>query len=272
MAYKGILGAVLGDIIGSRFEWVNYKAKDFELFNEKCFFTDDSVMTLAVGQALKECYGDYADLSKEAIKSMQSIGKQYFDCDYGGSFRLWLNSPYPEPYNSWGNGAAMRVSACAYFATSLEEAKDLSYKVTAVTHNHKEGLKGAEATTVATYMALHGSTKEEIREYITNNYYTLEFTLDDIRADYEFDVSCQGSVPQALQAFFESTDYEDAIRNAVSIGGDSDTIAAISGAVAGAYYGVPEEIKEKSIDFLTYRLQTIVDEVDGKIKEIQSRL
>ena len=269
MAYKGILGAVFGDIIGSRFEWVNYKAKDFELFNEKCFFTDDSVMTLAVGQALKECYGDYADLSKEAIKSMQQIGKQYFDCDYGGSFRLWLNSPYPEPYSSWGNGAAMRVSACAYFATSLDEAKDLSYKVTAVTHNHKEGLKGAEATTVATYMALHGSTKDEIREYITNNYYALDFTLDDIRADYVYDVSCQGSVPQALEAFFESKDYEDAIRNAVSIGGDSDTIAAITGAVACAYYGIPEDIKEevsKALDETLLNLAADIDKVIAKVK------
>ena len=171
-----------------------------------------------------------------------------------------------------GKRSAMRVSACAYFARSLEEATELSHKVTCMTHNHPEGLKGAEATTVATYMALHGSTKEEIRQHILDNYYDIDFTIDGIRDSYHFDVSCQGSVPQALQAFFEAEDYEDAIRNAISIGGDSDTIAAIAGAIAGAYYGVPEYIEEKSVDYLSYRLQTIVNNVDERIREIQNGL
>ena len=270
MAYKGILGAVAGDIIGSRFEWDNYKAKDFDLITEDCFFTDDSVMTIAIGKALLECNGNYDDLSDKTISNMQEIGKQYPDAGYGGSFYAWLFTDNPKPYNSWGNGSAMKVSACAYFARSLEEAKELSHKVTEVTHNHPEGLKGAEATTIATYMALHGSTKEEIRQHILDNYYDIDFTIDGIRDSYHFDVSCQGSVPQALQAFFESEDYEDAIRNAISIGGDSDTIAAIAGAVAGAYYGIPEEIKEKSVDYLSYRLQTIVNNVDERIREIQN--
>ena len=272
MAYKGILGAIFGDIIGSRFEYHNYKAKDFELFGKRCGFTDDSVLTIAIGKALLECNGDYTNLSQKATETMKQMGTRYPDAGYGGSFISWLYSDDPKPYNSWGNGAAMRVSACAYFAKSLEEAVFLSHEVTAVTHNHPEGLKGAEATTVATYMALHGSTKDEIKEHILNHYYNIDFELDDIRDSYYFDVSCQGSVPQALQAFFEASDYADTIRNAISIGGDSDTIAAIAGAVAGAYYGIPEEITKKSVDYLTYHLQTIVNEVDNKIAEIQKEL
>jgi len=267
MAYKGILGAVAGDIIGSRFEWNNYKAKDFELFGKYCHFTDDSVMTIAVTKALLECNGNYENLSDKAISSMQQIGKLYPSAGYGGSFHVWLLSLTPKPYNSWGNGSAMRVSACAYMAKSLEEAMELSHKVTAVTHNHPEGLKGAEAIAVATYMALHGSTKEEIKQYVLKNYYNIDFTLDSIRDSYHFDVSCQGSVPQALQAFFEAEDYEDAIRNAISIGGDSDTISAITGAVACAYYGMPNEIKEKAYAILTPDLKEIVDIFDNHIKE-----
>ncbi|MBQ8750603.1 MAG: ADP-ribosylglycohydrolase family protein [Alphaproteobacteria bacterium] len=262
-----MLGAVAGDIIGSRFEWRNYKAKDFELFGKYCHFTDDSVMTIAVAKALLECNGNYENLSDKAISSMQQIGKLYPSAGYGGSFCAWLLSNDPKPYNSWGNGSAMRVSACAYIARSLDEAMELSHKVTCITHNHPEGLKGAEATTVATYMALHGSTKEEIRQHILDNYYNIDYTLDDIRDSYHFDVSCQGSVPQALQAFFESTDYEDAIRNAISIGGDSDTIAAITGAVACAYYGMPNDIKEKAYAILTPQLKEIVDIFDTQIKE-----
>ena len=266
MAYKGILGAVAGDIIGSRFEWNNYKAKDFELFTDRCSFTDDSIMTIAVGMALLQCNGNYEDLSDKAISSMQQIGRLYPHSGYGGSFYAWLFGDDPKPYNSWGNGSAMRVSACAYIARSFDEAIELSHKVTAVTHNHPEGLKGAEATTIATYMALNGATKEEIRQHILDNYYNIDYTLDDIRESYHFDVSCQGSVPQALQAFFESEDYEDAIRNAISIGGDSDTIAAITGAVACAYYGMPNEIKEKAYAILTPQLKEIVDIFDNYIK------
>lgn len=267
MAYKGILGAVAGDIIGSRFEWINYKAKDFDLVTDDCTFTDDSVMTIAVAKALLECNGNYENLSDKAISSMQQIGKLYPSAGYGGSFHVWLLSLTPKPYNSWGNGSAMRVSGCAYFARSLDEAMELSHKVTCITHNHPEGLKGAEAIAVATYMALHGSTKEEIRQHILDNYYNIDFTLDSIRDSYHFDVSCQGSVPQALQAFFESIDYEDAIRNAISIGGDSDTIGAITGAVACAYYGMSDALKNKIYYYLTPQLQSIVDIFDAQIKE-----
>jgi len=267
MAYKGILGAIIGDIVGSRFEWHNYKGKDFELFTNSCKFTDDTAMTIAVGKALADCNGHYENLSYDVVKSMQKIGRQYAYCGYGGSFKAWLKSDNPEPYNSWGNGSAMRVSACAYFANSLAEVKDLSYKVTAVTHNHPEGIKGAEATAVAAYLAHTGVEKEKIREYITKNYYPLNFKLDDIRDEYCFHVSCQKSVPQALEAFFEADNYEDTLRNAISIGGDSDTIGAIAGAVAGAYYSIPEDIKSQGFTYLDDNLRNIVNEIDSKAQE-----
>jgi type I restriction enzyme M protein len=195
--------------------------------------------------------GGYDALSAEAVMSMQDFGRRYPCAGYGGAFRLWLKDEFPQPYNSWGNGSAMRVSACGWAGQTLDEVKAISLAVTEVTHNHPEGIKGAEATAVAVYLALAGKTIDEIREVIDREYYPMNFTLDEIRPGYSFDVSCQGSVPQALEAFFESTSFEDAIRNAISIGGDSDTIAAITGAVAGAYYGVPRDIRAKAETFLT---------------------
>ena len=247
---ENMLGALVGDIVGSRFEFDNYRAKDFELFAADCFPTDDSIMTLAICAALLECQGDYSKLEKATVAWMQKFGRRYPDGGYGGRFDRWIYTADPQPYNSWGNGSAMRVSPVAYVAGSLEEVKKLSYQVTCVTHNHPEGLKGAEATAVATYMALQGADKEEIRKVITEEYYPLDFTLDEIRDSYEFNESCQDTVPQALQAFFEAADFEDTIRNGVSIGGDTDTIGAIAGAVAGAYYGVPEAIAVKALTYL----------------------
>ena len=250
-----MLGAIVGDIVGSRFEWNNQKTKDFELFvKPACRFTDDSVMTLAICEALLQSKEDFSDLGKQAINWMKIYGRVFPSAGYGGMFTKWLICNNPQSYNSFGNGSGMRVSGCAYAANSLEEVKFLSKCVTEVTHNHPEGLKGAETIAVATYLALHGKSKEEIRDYITHNYYALKFTLDEIRAEYDFDVTCQGSVPQALQAFFESTSFEDAIRNAISIGGDSDTIGAMTGAIAGAYYGVPSDIAEQALSFLDTRL------------------
>jgi type I restriction enzyme M protein len=231
---RKMLGAIIGDIAGSRFEWNNIKTKEFDFLTYRCHPTDDSVMTLAVAKALMESRNVQTSLSKEVVKWMQALGRKYPNSGFGGRFRKWLISESPEPYNSYGNGAAMRVSPCAYVADSLEEAKNLSRIVTEVTHNHSEGVKGAEAVTTAIYMALHGSSLLEIQDYISANYYSIAFKLDDIRSTYTFDVSCQGSVPQALEVFFESADFEDAVRNAISIGGDSDTIAAIAGSIAGA--------------------------------------
>jgi len=239
-----LYGAIFGDIAGSIYEWDNIKTKDFELFDEDSFFTDDTVMSIAVACALAEGIGNYDNLSQTAIKWMKLLGREYPDAGYGSHFEQWLFTKNSEPYNSWGNGSAMRVSAVAYFAKTLDEVKELSFRVTAVSHNHPEGIKGAEATAVAIFLALQGKNKEEIREYIVQNYYPINFTLDKIRPFYVFRSSCQETVPQALQAFFESESFEDAIRNAISIGGDSDTIAAITGSVAEAYYGVPDNIKE----------------------------
>ena len=265
-----MIGAIVGDIAGSRFEWHNRKSKRFTFLkggNESrhpCRFTDDSVMTLAVAAAIMKWReaggGSYDALSTKAIASMQEFGRRYPRAGYGGAFRRWLRDDCPQPYNSWGNGAAMRVSACGWAGRTLEEVKAMSRAVTEVTHNHPEGIKGAEATAVATFLARTGKSMDEIKEVVLRDYYHLDFTLDEIRPSYEFDVSCQGSVPQALEAFFESTSFEDAIRNAISIGGDSDTIGAICGAVAGAFYGVPDDIRAKAETFLdAHLLKTLHD-------------
>ena len=258
-----MIGAIIGDIVGSRFEWNNYRHKDFELFTSECFATDDSIMTLAVAKALMTSKPDWRDLGKRAVQCMQEVGRPYPDCGYGGSFWRWMYSNDPKPYNSFGNGAAMRVSACGFVAKSLEEAKQLSKTVTEVTHNHPEGIKGAEATVVAIYMARSGSSIEAIREVINREYYHMNFTLDEIRPSYQFNETCQGTVPQALMAFFESSSFEDAIRNAISIGGDSDTLAAITGGVAEAYYGVPDELKAQAKTYLDAELLEILNQYES---------
>lgn len=253
-----MIGAIIGDIAGSRFERASHKSKEFELFDKKCRVTDDSIMSLAVAKAILESDGDTDVLSKNAVFFMQGLGRAYRNAGYGGSFSKWIMEPDPKPYNSFGNGSAMRVSPCGFAADSIEKAKELSALVTKVSHNHPEGMKGAEAIAVAVYMAKSGESKEAIREYIEENYYKLEFTIDGIRKDYKFDVSCQGSVPVALEAFFESTDFEDAVRTAVSVGGDSDTIAAMAGSVAEAFYGVPEGIVYDAINYLDARQMEIL--------------
>lgn len=274
-----MLGAIIGDIVGSRFEFNNHKDKDFELFSEDCRVTDDSIMTLAVAKALMETEkvskppsggadfdSDYYVLiEKMTVKYMQEIGRKYPDCGYGGMFAKWVFSDDPQPYNSFGNGAAMRISPVGFRARTEGEACRLSEAVTGVTHNHEEGIKGAEAVAVAIYMARRGFTKGEIREKIERDYYALDFTIDDIRDSYRFDVTCQGSVPQAIEAFLESTSFEDAIRNAISIGGDSDTLAAITGAIAEAYYGVPKEFKAKALSYLDDELRSILNDWSGFI-------
>ena len=255
-------GAIIGDIVGSRFEWNNTKAKEFDLFTNHCFFTDDSVMTIAVGKALFESgKQNYADLKEQLIYWMHKIGKRYPDCGYGGHFYHWMFHDETKPYNSFGNGSAMRTSYCAHIAESLEEALDLAEKCAAVTHNHPEGIKGAQAATACIWLAKEGKSQEEIRRYVNENYYDLDFTLDGIRKTYHFDVTCQGSVPQAIEAFLEAVSFEDAIRNAISIGGDSDTIAAITGPIAEACFGIPEEFIEKADTYLDDYLKSIVHEI-----------
>ena len=253
-----MIGAIIGDIVGSRYEADNYKAKDFEFFNASCTPTDDSVMSLAVANAILDCAGNTRNLSARTVTFMQMLGRKYKYAGYGGRFIEWIWSEDPQPYNSYGNGAAMRVGPCGFAASTLEEAKLLSALVTSVSHNHPEGMKGAEAIAAAVFLARSGKSKEEIRDYMQENYYDLSFTLDEIRDGYEFDVTCQGSVNVALEAFFESADFEDAIRNAISVGGDSDTIGAMTGAVAEAYYGVPKEMILAAADYLDDRLLGIL--------------
>lgn len=259
-----MLGAIIGDIVGSRFEWNNNRNKKFELFTNECFTTDDSIMTLAVAKAILISKDNYSDLANNVVKCMQNIGRNYPDCGYGCSFNNWIFSNNPIPYNSYGNGAAMRVSAAGIVANSIEEVKMLSKIITKVTHNHPEGIKGAEATAVAIYMAKVGYNILEIKKYINKNYYNINFTLDEIRNTYEFNETCQDTVPQALQSFFESDGFEDAIRNAISIGGDSDTLAAICGSVAEAYYGIPLYIRNEAIAYLDYDLQEILLSFENK--------
>jgi type I restriction enzyme M protein len=259
-----MLGAIIGDLVGSVYEWNNHKSKDFTLLTYKNHFTDDTVMSLAVAKALLMSQSDYSNLSEMVVKYMQEVGRKYPDCGYGGTFYKWMFTDDPKPYMSYGNGAAMRVSACGFAAKTLEEAILLSRIVTGVTHNHHEGLKGAEATAVAIYLAKSGRNMLEIRDYINKNYYSLNFRLDDIRESYEFNETCQGTVPQAIEAFLESTNFEDAIRNAISIGGDSDTIATITGSIAEAYYGIPVDIRKHAITFLDERLLSILVEFENK--------
>lgn len=252
-----MFGAIIGDIAGSRFEWDNNKNKyGYDLFvnNDiiRCYPTDDSIMSLAVANAftMTENFVDNVDiLQKNMIKQMKIFAKLYPNSGFGGHFRLWvLSDEILPPYNSFGNGSAMRVSPCAWAANNLSQVIQFAKLSAEVTHNHPEGIKGAEAVATAIYLARSKKTMKEIKNYIIENYYKIDFTLDEIREKYTFDVSCQGSVPQALQAFFESIDFEDAIRNAISIGGDSDTIAAITGSIAEAFYGIPSHIKNEVLN------------------------
>ena len=235
-------GAILGDIIGSPFEFDRGdKTKEFDLFSKGCDFTDDSVMTVAVGEALLAVGPEATvkEIEEAVVTNMQDWGKRYPYAGYGGRFRYWLRESNPKPYGSYGNGSAMRVSAAGWLYDSLERTREVARATANVTHNHPEGIKGAEATASAIYMARNGAFKEEIKEYIEREFhYNLDRTLDEIRPGYHMDETCQKTVPEAITAFLESKDFEDAIRNAVSLGGDTDTLGAITGSIAEAFYGI----------------------------------
>lgn len=256
---KGIIGAICGDIIGSTREFHSIKTKDFNLFTKQSRFTDDTIMTLAVAKWLCE----NKDSKEVLVKNLQKFGNRYPNGGYGGRFNVWLGQENPKPYGSWGNGSAMRVSPCAWVANSLEEAQDLAKKSAIVTHDHPEGIKGALATCDAIYLARIGAKKDEIREHIEIRYeYDLSYSLDEIRPHYTFDVSCQGSVPESIICFLEAHDFEDTIRNAVSLGGDADTQAAIAGSIASAFWEVPRNIAYKSIHRLDYGLLNVLIEFE----------
>lgn len=229
-------GAIIGDIVGSKFEFNNIKTKDFPFISNGCQFTDDTVMTVAVARALLRSREQKCPFKPLLIEEMQSLGRKYPYAGYGGMFISWLWKKNPQPYNSFGNGSAMRVSPCGLIAVTLDEALDLAKASAEVTHNHPEGIKGAQATAAAIFLAKAGANKEKIGAYICDNFYSLSRTLNEIRPSYRFNETCQETVPQALTAFLESESYEDAIRNAISLGGDSDTLAAITGTVAWTYY------------------------------------
>jgi len=287
-----MLGAIIGDIVGSIYEWNNIKTKEFPLFRDKCFFTDDTVMTCAVAEAIMK--GGSRD---DFIDSMKEYGRMYPDAGYGGRFSEWLFYDSREPYNSFGNGSAMRVSPCAWvmdygsFAgTGLwpVNGRELARLSAEVTHNHPEGIKGALAAADAIFLCRcyfggypvdgrkpvnddPAECKRRIRKYIEEEYgYDLSATLDEIRPTYQFKETCQNTVPQAIIAFLESTDFEDAIRNAISLGGDSDTLAAITGSIAEAAYGIPDWIKERAWSYLDEPLRDVLNRWDTYVSEGES--
>ena len=247
-----MLGAIAGDIIGSIYERYNIKNKEFALFGSGCRFTDDSVLTTAVADVLLNG-GSYTERLKDYYRRYPNAG-------YGMNFRNWALSNRTEPYNSWGNGSAMRVSPIGFALEDLDSVLREAKRSAEVTHNHPEGIKGAQATAAAIFLARTKKDKKHIKFYIQSTFdYDLNFSLDQIRPNYQFDVSCQGSVPQAIVAFLESTDFEDAIRNAISIGGDSDTIACIAGGIAQAFYGVPNAIAQRTLNILDEPLRQVTE-------------
>jgi ADP-ribosylglycohydrolase len=258
---KLIIGAIAGDIIGSVYEFDNIKIVNFDLFCEESYFTDDSVLTLATMDAMLN--------QKNYTENYQLFGRKYPNAGYGGNFYDWIFAKHPKPYNSWGNGSAMRVSPVGWYGNSIEEVMAEAQKSAEVTHNHPEGIKGAQSTAAAIYMARTGKDKSEIKKFIMDTFhYDLERKIDDIRPDYKFDVSCQGSVPEAIIAFLESTDFENAVRLAVSIGGDSDTIACITGGIAEAYYQkIPDNIIENVLSILPKELMKIIEEFSIKYRK-----
>lgn len=236
-------GAIIGDTVGSIYEFHNIKTKDFPLFDRDCRPTDDSYMTIAVASACLDYNGNLTDFRERLIDEMHRIGHRYPGSGYGGNFGAWLRDGCHAPYGSCGNGSAMRVSPCGWACDTLEETLALAAASADVTHNDPEGIKGAKATAAAIFLARTGASKEKIRKYISETFdYDLSRTCDEIRPGYGWGALCQDTVPEALVAFFDATDFEDAIRNAISLGGDSDTLAAITGSVAEAYYGIPPEL------------------------------
>lgn len=257
-----MVGAIAGDIIGSVYEFDNIKTTVFPLFTRGSSYTDDTIMTVAIA--------DWLLHGGDLVQVMLRYGREY-PCPmggYGGRFGQWLCETNPQPYNSWGNGSAMRVSAVGWMFDSLEKTLEVAKETAVVTHNHIEGIKGAQATAAAIYLARIGKSKPEIRQYIQATFsYDLNRTCDEIRPDYFFDESCQGTVPEAIIAFLDSTDFENAIRLAVSLGGDSDTLACITGGIAEAYYGIPDDFAEEILRRLPAAFVRVIEELHGENKK-----
>lgn len=264
-----MLGAIIGDTVGSLYEFTSDKTKDFEFLTPSCHLTDDSLMTIAVGCACVNSDIENKEEFQHYLKRiMREIGNMYPNAGFGSGFYGWLMNENKGPYNSYGNGSAMRVSPVAWVSRNLEEAEKLAMWSAEITHNHSEGIKGAKAIAASVFLARTGKSKEEIREYIDKNYYPLDFALDEIRPKYSFDVTCQGSVPQGIMCFLESADFEDAIRNAISLGGDGDTIGSMAGAIAEAYYGILEKLEEKIFEYMD---ENIFDYYNSYAQEIYKK-
>jgi ADP-ribosylglycohydrolase len=247
-----MIGAIVGDIIGSVHEGAGTKTKQFPLFDAHACFTDDTVLTVAVADSILS--------GRDLIDTLHEYVRRYPWAGYGGTFIRWAMERRREPYGSWSNGSAMRVSPVAYAYETLDEVIQHAERTAAVTHDHPEGIKGAQATAAAVYLARSGASKPQIKQFIEDRFgYDLSTPLDAIRDNYEFDISCQGSVPQSLVAFLEATDFEDTVRNAVSLGGDADTMAAIAGAVAEAHFGIPAEIERQALSYLDDGLRQVVN-------------
>ncbi len=262
-----MIGAIIGDIAGSRFEFNNRKSKKFTLFSSDCNFTDDTVMTCAVAEALlTQRKGE--TLQAAVVRTMHNIGRKYIGSGYGNRFIHWILSDNPQPYNSCGNGSGMRISPVPFAYNDHVEMLKAVKAVTEVSHNHPEGIKGALAVADVIWMARQKTSFDEIRQMVNQKYYKLDFTCDEIRPTYSFNETCQGSVPQAIEAFLESVSFEDAIRTAVSIGGDSDTITCMVGGMAEAYWGVSDELRETAEMYLDIRLLDIVKRFEAKYQEI----
>ena len=266
-------GAILGDIIGSPYEFDqnNIKTTDFALFSERSEFTDDSIMTLAVAEALMNCGidADEETMKKALVEAMKKYGRRYPFAGYGVNFSMWLEQENPKPYNSFGNGSAMRVSPAAWLCQeNLQQMLQIAAITAVVSHNHPEGIKGAQATAAVIFMALHGASKAEIKDTITKAFgYDLSRSCDEIRPTYHHVESCQETVPQAICAFLEGDSFESVIRLSVSLGGDSDTLTCIAGSMAEAFYGVPEDLKQEARERLSDDLRAVLDRFDQKIEE-----
>ena len=247
-------GAILGDMVGAPYEFDRgNKSKDFEMWNRRVQFTDDTVMTIAVADAILTVGPDAEEkeMKKALVSKMQAWGNKYPNAGYGGRFIYWLGSSNPEPYGSYGNGSAMRVASVGWLYDTLEKTREVAGWTAEVTHNHPEGIKGAEATASVIFMARNGATKGEIKEYVEKEFdYDLSRTCDEIRPGYHHDESCQKTVPEAITAFLEGEDFEDVIRTAVSLGGDCDTLTCIAGGMAEAFYSVPTEMVKKTLERL----------------------
>ncbi len=252
-----MIGAIIGDIAGSRFESENIRTKDFDIFDDGCRFTDDSVLTLAVAKAILECEGEYLSLDQKVVDCLREFGTKYPDCDYGRRFGEWLKSDNPQPYGSIGNGSAMRVSPVAYVARDLDELKALVYKVTSVTHNTEEAIKGAEAVASCIFLARKGYSKVEIEKFVETHYYKLDYNMEILNKYYKTYPNCNQTVPQAIFCFLKGDSFEDVIKTAIAIGGDSDTIACIAGSIAAEFYPVLNSIKEKALTYLPDELEDV---------------